>query len=94
MGISYEQENSIYWCNGEKTVEVTFSATRYINKIKKLHEEHPDEFVNYIENKDGSVFARIPSKWIKVNYPRQVSDEQREAARERLSRVRENVKKN
>lgn len=94
MGISYEQENSIYWCNGEKTVETTFSSTRYINKIKKLHEEHSDEFVNYIENKDGSVFARIPAKWVKISYPRQVSDEQREAARERLCRVRENANKN
>lgn len=88
MGINYELENSIYWCNGEKTVEVTFSSSKFINKIKKIHEDHPEEFVKYHENADGSIFARVPTKWIKFSYPRQMSDEQRAAASERLRKVR------
>lgn len=84
-------ENVIEFLRNSKTATVCFTQSKYINKIKKLAEKYPDEVTITHENKDGSIVAYIPVKWIKVSPPRQVSDEQREAARERLKSYRENV---
>lgn len=50
------------------------------------------------KNKDGSVCAKIPLKWIKINpgskTGRVMTEEQKEAARIRLQNAREKMKKN
>lgn len=76
-------ENVIEWLTGSDTVLVTFSQKKYVNKIKKLAETREDVVIK-TENKDGSILARLPIKFIKITPPRQVTEEQRNQARERL----------
>lgn len=79
------KENVIEWLTGQDTVTVSLSQGKYINKVKKLAKTHSDVKI-LAENKDGSICAHIPLKYIKISPPRQVTEEQREKARERLRR--------
>ena len=54
-----EQENVIEFLKDAKTATVTFSQGRYISKIKKLAEKHPDE-VEIIAVNKNSIMAHIP----------------------------------
>lgn len=81
-------ENNIEFLTGQRKAMFTFTARKYINKIKKYKESHPDE-VDFVENKDGSICGHVPLKWIKVSPPRKVelTDEQRAARGERLKQA-------
>ena len=61
------KENCIEWLNGQDTISVTLSQGRYINKVKKLAKKHPDLVQILAENKDGSIFAHLPLKALKLN---------------------------
>lgn len=90
-------ENCIEWLSGERSCLCTFTNRVHINRVKDLYEKHKDEFGSFYENPDGSVCCKIPLKWIKVSYPRQVpkheySDEERAAFAVKMAEVR--AKKN
>ena len=91
-------ENMIEFISGTRTATVTFTNQKHINRIKKIYEERKDDFKYFKENKDGSICAKIPLKWIKINAGsktgRVMTEEQKEAARIRLQKVRENKNKN
>ena len=76
------RENSIEWLNGQDTVTVSFSQKKYINKVKKLAEKHPESVVILAENDDGSIFAHLPIKAVKLSIitrkDEELSDEERE----------------
>ncbi len=81
-------ENVIEWLNNDSEVTVTLNQRRYISKVKKLQEKYPDEVRIVVENKDGSIVAKLPIKYIKISAPRKVSEEQRNQARERFKEFR------
>lgn len=84
------QDNVIEFLKGDKTATVTFCQARFITKIRKLAEKYPDECQITHENKDGSIVAHIPVKWIKISrVERHLSDEQIEIARERVKIAQE-----
>ena len=91
-------ENVLEFISGTHTATVTFTNKKHINRIKKLYEERKDDFKYLVENSDGSVCAKIPLKWIKINpgskTGRVMTEEQKEAARIRLQKARENKNKN
>lgn len=91
-------ENVIEFISNTRTATVTFTNKKHINRIKKLYEERKDEFKYLVENSDGSVCAKLPLKWIKVNpgskTGRIMTEEQKEAARIRLQKARENKNNN
>lgn len=91
-------ENMIEFISGTRTATVTFTNQKHINRIKKLYEERKDEFKYLVENPDGSVCVKLPLKWIKINpgskNGRVMTEEQKEAARIRLKKARENKNKN
>lgn len=68
------------------------SEQKWINKIIKLHESHPDEVkIKYMpEDNNGMLLAHVPKSWFKISPPRQreMTDEQREAAAIRLAEAR------
>ena len=83
------RENCIEWLNCQDRVTVTLSQPRYINKVKKLAEKYKEvEIIK--ENTDGTLLAHLPLKFIKISAPRQVSDEQKEKAKERLKTMHKN----
>jgi hypothetical protein len=96
-------ENMIEFLSGTRSATVTFTNQKHINRMKKLYEERKEEFKYFKENKDGSICAKIPLKWIKVNpgalpgtgKKREMTEEQKEELRKRLAagRAKANKKK-
>ena len=90
-------ENCLEFLSGERHMTVTFTNRKHINRVKKLYEERGDEFKYLKENKDGSICAKLPTKWLKLNAGskngRTMTEEQKEAARIRLAEVRKKNKK-
>lgn len=81
-------EFSIEWIKGAEYAGVTVpSGTALKSKLLKLAEKNPNEVKILVENKDGTLFAHIPVNYIKISPPRQVSEEQREAASERFKQM-------
>lgn len=80
-------ENVIEWLKGQKTVTITLtSGSKFANKLIELNKTHDEIDVRI--NEDGSVFAHVPLKWIKISPPRKMSDEQRAIIGERLKASR------
>lgn len=88
-------ENVLEFISGTRTATVTFTNQKHINRIKKLYEERKDDFKYFHENTDGSICAKIPLKWIKLNpgskTGRVMTEEQKEAARIRLANARNKI---
>lgn len=88
MALERSHENVIEFLDDETEAMLTLSKGRYISRVKKLAESHPSE-VYIKQNADGTIFAKVPVKWVKISPPKAVSDGQRQAAAERLSKIRE-----
>lgn len=90
-------ENCIEFLSGERSAVVSFTNRKHINRIKKLYEERKDDFKYFHENTDGSICAKLPVKWIKINpgskTGRVMTEEQKEAARVRLANARNKIGK-
>ena len=81
------RENNIEWLTGQDRVTVSFSQQKFVNKIRKLAQKHPEVEI-VAENADGSITAHVPLKFVKISAPKHVSEEQRAKAAERLKRSR------
>lgn len=88
-------ENCIEFLSGERSAVVSFTNRKHVNRIKKLYEERKDDFKYFHENTDGSICAKLPLKWIKLNpgskNGRVMTEEQKEAARVRLANARNKI---
>ena len=85
-------ENCVEFLNNQKTMTVSFCSQKWITKIKKLSQSNPDDVEIIAENKDGSICAKLPIKYLKISVPRKVSDEQRQKASERFKKLHEENK--
>ncbi len=60
---------------------------KWINKIRKFAEDNPDavKIVSEPEDNDGCLYVKIPASWFNLSpkRKRRMTEEQREAARER-----------
>ena len=92
MHFNNNNENCIEFLNNQHSITVSFCMPKWINKVNKLKEEHPDDVKILAENKDGSICAKLPIKYLKISAPRKVSDEQRQAASERFKKLHEENK--
>lgn len=73
----------IEWIKGEKVAGVTMpNNTKLKNRILKIAETRKE--VEVTINNDGSIYARIPSSWIKINPNRELSAEEREQMRNKM----------
>lgn len=78
----------IEWIKGADYAGVTVpSGTALKSKLLRLSEKFPNEVKIIAENKDGPLFAHVPVNYVKISPPRQVSEEQREAAGERFRQM-------
>ena len=80
-------ENVIEFLTNQKQATLTLSQGRFITKIEKLAKKHPEECIIEARNKDGSIVAVVPVSWIKISPPKQVSEEQRMSAAERMKQM-------
>lgn len=84
------KECSIAWIKGGDYAEVSaYSNSKLKGQIERLAKSCPDDVKIIAENDDGSIFAHVPIKWVNVRRPRQMSEEQKEAAAERLRKAKE-----
>jgi len=79
-------ENVIEFLENQERVTVTFSQGRYKSRIRKLAKEKTGECQIVAENQDGSLCARIPVAWIKINPAQQLTEVQREQRAETMRR--------
>ena len=93
-------ENMVEFLSGARTATVTFTNPKHIRKLKELYKEHAEDFRYFKLNKDGSVCAKIPLKWIRISAgrtgsKREMTEEQKEELRKRLAagRAKANKKK-
>ena len=63
---------------------------RWINKIHKLKEQHPNEvtILKEPEENGGCIYARLPSYTMKIQFKREYTDEERTALGEKLNQFR------
>ena len=88
-----EQETIINFNEEEKTASVfTFNGPLQ-RRLAKLAEERPAEChrVQDTWQPPGSMEYSVPKRWIKINpsHPREMSEEQKQAARERMLAMHE-----
>ena len=81
-------ENVIEWEKDNGQATVTLSQRGMISKIRKLAEARPEECQIIAENKDNSIVAHVPRKWIKISPPREVSEEYRQKSKEHMEYMR------
>lgn len=87
------KENVIEWIRGDDVAKVTApSGSKLKGTIVRLAQKHTDKVHIIEENQDGSIFAEVPVGFVKIRAPKQMSDSQREAARERMKKIVENRK--
>lgn len=73
---AYERETIINFCDTEKICSYYTRNYSWMNELRKLATEHPDEVKMTIDRED-CVEAELPKKWVKLRPPMIISDERR-----------------
>lgn len=83
-------ETGFNYC-GDKQAYFSSDERKWIKKIHKLKEQHPDEIeiIREPENNDGCIYCKLPAAWLKVSPParRELTPEQREASSRRMAEL-------
>ena len=91
------KETCVEYLDIDKYATFCSSERKWVNKMLRLHETHPSEvqITEHPDDNGGVIVAHIPKTWLKISPPKKVvlTDEQKEAARERLRVARENRNK-
>ena len=86
------KETNLEYLNVDNYATFSSSESKWINKIIKLQQSHPNEVqIQYMpENNHGTILAHVPKSWFKISPPRkrEMTDEQRAAAAERMANIR------
>lgn len=78
--------------DGNDYFTVTAAERWSIGMINRLKEKFPEQVQIICENDDGSILARVPKEWMRIvpKYKKNMSEEQRRAASERMKALRAN----
>ena len=85
-------ETSIDRVQGEDFCTVFTAERKFINRLKELAQDYPNDVTIQYINEDGSIGAKVPFDWFKFVKPptkRNYTEEQRKAAGERIKKARE-----
>lgn len=85
-------------CNyTDKTMFVSSDQQKWINRIRKLKSEHPEQvkILYEPEQNDGCIYATVPAEWLRITPPRAstMTDEQKQMASERMKALVEKQKR-
>ena len=90
-------ETCFNWCE-PGFAYVSSDERKWINRIRKLAEEHGDDCVimKQPEDNGGFIYAKVPQNWVRVRPPikRDMTDEQRAAIAERMRTYRSKQREN
>ena len=85
------QENVIEFLRNQETMTLTLCQGRFITKVRELAKKFPEEVEITAENEDGSIVAHMPVSALHLSIIRKnITDEQRQAAIDRLKKAKEN----
>ena len=85
-------ETAINRLQGEDYCSIFTAERKFINRLKKLAQDYPNDVTIQYINDDGSIGARVPSNWflfVKPPTKRTYTPEQLEAMKERMKKARE-----
>lgn len=89
MGLTnYERETIINYNEAEKTASVYTHNSSLRRRLDQLLKTRSDE-ITVIRQGDDYTEYIVPRKWVKVSPPRQMSEQSKEAARQRLAGYRQ-----
>lgn len=85
------KETCVEYIDEDKHATFCSSERKWINKIIKLHQQHPDavEILCVPEDNDGVILAHIPKNWMKISPPKKINltEEQRAERAERMRKA-------
>lgn len=63
---------------------------KWINKIHKLKEQHPNEItiIREPEDNDGCIYCKLPPYTLKIQFKREYSEEQKKIFSDRMKAMR------
>lgn len=63
---------------------------KWINKIHKLKEQHPNEItiIREPEDNDGCIYCKLPPYTLKIQFKREYSEEQKKIMSDRMKAMR------
>ena len=71
--------------------EAFFSSDErmWINRIRKLKEEHPDEVIilKQPEENDGCIYCKLPASTLQIKFKRVMSEEEMEIRMKTLNKI-------
>lgn len=82
-----EKETYMNTTEADKTATLYSNSRNWIERMRRLAAEYPDKVFLEREDENGASFV-FPKSWMKVRPPRQISEEQRRQAAERLLKYR------
>lgn len=89
----YERETVIIGNDAENVVNISTYQAVWRRRLLKLAEARPDD-VKILKQDEDYLEVEVPKRFLKITPPRFISDEQREASRQRLLEYRERQKNN
>lgn len=84
-------ETSIERIQGDTYCNIYTGERKFVNQLHQLKQEYPNE-IQLIDYGDGFIGAKVPSNWFRFIKPptkRNMTEEQRQAASERMKKARE-----
>ena len=85
-------ETTIDRIQGEDYCHVFTAERKFINHLKELAQDYPNDVIIQYVNEDGSIGAKVPYDWFRFVKPptkRNYTEEQRKAMGERMKKARE-----
>ncbi len=83
----YEMETVINFNAGEETASVYTRDKAVMRRLDKLVESHPDTYRLEKQDEVSKTYS-MPKSCVTYRKPRNLTDEQREQARERLQKIK------
>lgn len=85
------RETVVEWCDCDDLAVVSTYQKKYSNRIVALAEKYPDEVKVVGKNADGTMCFHLPKRFVHVSIGerqrKEMSEEQKAAAAERIRRI-------
>ena len=78
-----DRETCVNFYGNENFLTIYTCQPKWINKVRKMIEEHPDECTVLFDNGRDGIEVQMPVGCFKFSWPRTMSEENKEKARER-----------
>ena len=85
------KETCVEYIDLDKHATFCSSERKWINKIIRLHQSHPEEveIICVPEDNEGVILAHIPKSWLKISPPKKMNltEEQKAERAERMRKM-------